>query len=67
MAFLDIETHALELGSHIAPCTLTVIGQEEKRDIQRTQAIDEGIGAADHLAAAIDHAVHIDQVSAFHG
>ncbi len=60
---LDVDAQALQLGGHVAAGPLAVVGQEPERDVGPSQVVDEPVRAGDELAAAVDDAVHVDQIA----
>ena len=60
---LDVDAHAGELGDHVAPRALAVVGEKPKRDVALRSSRNEDIRAGNQLAAAVEHAVHVDQIA----
>ena len=63
---LDLDAHACQLGDDVAAGALAVVGQKAKRDVAHPQFVDELIRAGNQLGAAIENAVHVDQVAVLH-
>ncbi len=62
----DVDAHAIQFGDDVAAGALAVVGQETKRDVASAQLGDEPIRARDHFRAAVENAIHVDQVSVLH-
>jgi hypothetical protein len=63
MSFLDLDSHPLQLGYHIAPGALAVVGQEEKGNPAVAKHRDEPLGSRKQLRPSIDHSIHVNQKS----
>ena len=47
----------------VAPRPLAVVGEKQERNVGSSQFADEAIGAGDQFVAAINDAVHVDEVA----
>jgi hypothetical protein len=60
-----VDPHPPQLGDDVEARPLAVVGQETKRDVVGAQRRHEPIRARDHLRAAVENTIHVDQVSVF--
>jgi hypothetical protein len=66
MVFFRGDSHPPQLCRYVAPRPLAVIRQKQKRNVGCEQLLNKGIRTGNQLAAAINHAVHVNQKSAPH-
>ena len=55
-----------ELRGHVAARALAVVGEQPEGNFALAKLRDETFGAGNQLRAAIDHAIHVDEISMTH-
>src|SRR5262245_64280329 len=63
MMFHNIDPQPLQAGGDVTPGSLAVVCQKEERNVGHTETVDELICPGNKVPPAVDHFVHVDQIS----